>query len=131
MARIKMDAGMAAVRECSHCKTEYPMTEEYFHKDSKGLAGLSSICKPCRRAIEVQRRLRKKGIVAEATGAEAGISYGCMVESSDGGYKIIAIRCEDYPEVIEALREKARREIRSPHQQALWELRQALCGGVA
>lgn len=32
---------------CSKCKTEYPATNEYFHKNSRAKDGLFSSCKPC------------------------------------------------------------------------------------
>jgi hypothetical protein len=44
---------------------------------------------------------------------------------------VVTMNFQGHPQVIQALRAKASREIRTPVQQALWELRQALCGGGA
>lgn len=34
-------------KECSHCKSEFPETNEYFSKQSSGKNGLNSCCKKC------------------------------------------------------------------------------------
>ncbi|MCE5335233.1 MAG: hypothetical protein LLG06_11680 [Desulfobacteraceae bacterium] len=130
MARIKMEAGIAGVRECSRCHTEYPLTEEYFHKDPKGFAGLASICKTCRRAIEVQRRALAKASAPTAIAMSLKSAEASVAEMAVEGL-LVPIHGTSYPDVLVALRRKAEFEIRTPVEQAIWELREALCGGDA
>lgn len=42
---------------CTRCKEEFPATAEFFHKNNRGISGLTSECKTCRNRIARENRL--------------------------------------------------------------------------
>lgn len=50
-----MDAPDSTTKICTKCKTEYPATTEYFHRDKTKQDGMHHICKSCRCESERKR----------------------------------------------------------------------------
>ena len=138
-AQSSSEAGEAPLRQCGHCGKQYPATTDHFHRDPRGGLGLSSICKECRR--EHYRKRRDPGKRSEGRSPATGcVVEGipsmvagsvASVEMGDKRFEVLSLSLEGYPEIMPALHDRARREIRTPAEQAIWELRNALCGGAA
>ena len=52
------DCDFTPSRVCTSCKSELPATLEHFPPHKMGRHGLNSVCRPCKKRIDAERRSR-------------------------------------------------------------------------
>lgn len=93
---------------CSQCKKSFPATPDFFHQVAKNTAngGLDYLCKTCKNA---QKRKNKK---------------------RRDGHGMITLDLNPFPDLLQALEERAAEELRTPENQAIMELKRVFGQGL-
>ncbi|MEN6439449.1 MAG: hypothetical protein ABFD97_12820 [Syntrophobacter sp.] len=117
MAKVKIEGQSIEMRRCTRCQAEKPATAEHFSRSKTGKHGLCSICKECRKIERAERN--------SSTKQDDDRQLKAMFREIEG-ILYVAIDFQDHPELMDALSEACRKELRPVPHQILWCIRQAL-----
>lgn len=87
-------------KTCSGCGQAYPATSEFFQKNKNEKYGVDYYCKTCRSQQKKDQRAKKRGS--------------------------LAVDINQFPGILSRLEEEAQKNLRTPENQALWILKEAL-----